>query len=77
MARHEGIRGNDLSVVIQKNVDDQSKYDVETLIGSTVYEIQTVATAFDLEDNEFLVFKKDATLAVTAGMPLTLSLIHI
>lgn len=71
VARYEGVRGNDLSVVIQKNVDDQSKYDVETRIGSSVYEIQTVATAFDLEDNEFLVFKKDATLAVTAGMPLT------
>ena len=70
-ARYGGTRGNDLKVVIQKNVDDESKYDVKTLIGTAVYETQTVAAASGLADNAFLVFKKDAALAETAGTALT------
>lgn len=66
-----GIRGNALKVVIQKNVDDESKFDVKTLVDATVYEVQTVAGAADLADNAFLNFKKDAVLAETAGMPFT------
>lgn len=70
-ARHAGIRGNALRVIIQKNVDDGTKYDVKTLIGTSQYESQTVAAASELEDNDFLVFKKDAALAETAGQALS------
>lgn len=70
-ARYAGVRGNDLTVAIQRNAGDSSKYDVKTLLNASVYEIQTVSTAFDLEDNEFLVFKKDAQLTETSGIPLT------
>ena len=94
-AKYGGIRGNDLSVSIQVNVDDESKYDVVTYITEyasgaevgtavtgaaatavtetkTILDKQTISAWDDLEDNDYVVFKKEGTLsdAVTAGMPL-------
>lgn len=70
-AKFGGIRGNDLKTVIQKNVNDQTKYDVKTLLGNTVIDVQTVAAASGLVDNDFVTFKTTATLEVTASTPLT------
>lgn len=66
-----GIRGNSLKIVIQKNIDDTTAFDVSTYLDSVKIETQTVKTATDLKTNEFVEFKKDATLAVTAAKPLT------
>lgn len=66
-----GTRGNDLKVVIQANVDDDTLYDVFTYMGTTMVDSQTVAKATDLTENGYVKFKSDATLAVTASTPLT------
>lgn len=66
-----GTRGNDLKVVIQANVDDNSLYDVSTYMDTTMVDSQTVAKAADLAENGYVKFKADATLAVTAAAPLT------
>ena len=70
-ARYSGIRGNDLKIVIQANADDESKYDVITYLGTVAVDTQTVAKAADLVANDYVTFKTDATLAVTASTPLT------
>lgn len=70
-AKYSGERGNAILLVIQKNVEDESRFDVKTLIDMTVMDTQTVANASELEDNDFVVFKKDADLAESAGMALT------
>ncbi len=62
-----GTRGNDLQVVIQKNVDDTSKYDVSLFLGTTKVDAQTVANASELVANDFVTWTADATLAETAG----------
>ena len=69
-ARCNGIRGNGIRLVIQKNVEDETKFDVKTLIDAVQVDVQTVTEASELADNDFVVFKKDAELAETAGMPL-------
>ncbi|MFF5993463.1 phage tail sheath family protein [Lysinibacillus sp. KU-BSD001] len=70
-AKYKGIRGNDITIVIQANVDEPTKFDVQTLIANVLVDEQTaVATAADLVVNDFVVFKPDATLTVTAGTPL-------
>ena len=69
-AKFGGVRGNDLKIVIQTNVDDESLYDVKTLLDTNVVDIQTVASAADLVANEYVDFKTDAVLAVTAGVTL-------
>lgn len=70
-ALYSGIRGNDLKIVIQVNADDSAKFDVATYLGTVKVDVQTVATAADLVGNDYVVFKEDATLAVTASTPLT------
>ncbi len=70
-ALYSGIRGNDLKIVIQKNADDETLFDVKTVLGSDAVDEQTVADASGLADNDFVKWKKDATLALTAGTPLS------
>lgn len=67
-AKYAGVRGNDLKIIIATNVDDESKFDVKTVMDSTIVDIQTVKTAAELVDNDYVTFKTDAELNVTAGM---------
>ena len=69
-ARYSGIRGNDIKIVIQANADDEAKFDVITYLGTVAVDTQTVAKVADLVANDYVVFKADAVLAVTAATPL-------
>lgn len=69
-AKCSGLRGNDLKIVVQKNVDNQSKFDVLVFLGTTQLESQTVEHGNELIDNDFVVWKKDLKLELTAGLPL-------
>lgn len=69
-AKFGGVRGNNLKVVIQNNVDDESMFDVKTILDTTVVDVQTVTTVADLVENDYVTFNKDAALEVTAGIPL-------
>lgn len=68
-AKFGGVRGNDLKVIIQKNVDDESMFDVQTVMDTTVVDVQTVAKADELVANDFVTWKT-ADLTVTAGVAL-------
>lgn len=71
-AKYKGVRGNDITIVIQANVDTPSKFDVKTLLSNALVDEQlAVETAAELEANDFVTFKSAATLEVTAGTPLT------
>lgn len=69
-AKYGGIRGNDIKIIIAVNADDSNKYDVTTVVGTTVVDKQTVAAASGLVSNDFVDFDTSATLAVTAGTSL-------
>lgn len=66
-----GTRGNDLKIVIASNVDDNTKFDITLYLGTTKVDFQTVATAADLVDNDYVKYDKEATLATTAGTSFT------
>lgn len=68
-ALYSGTRGNDIKIVISKNVDDDSKYDVFTYLGTTKADVQTVANASDLVANDYVEFSA-STLEETAGISL-------
>ncbi len=70
-ALHCGVRGNDLKITVQVNADDESLFDVKTILGTDVVDEQTVAEGDDLADNKFLKWKSGITLEATAGIPLT------
>lgn len=68
-AIYGGIRGNDITIIIETVTD--GGYEVITRLGTTEVDRQQVTTAADLTDNAYVSFKTDATLAATAGTPLT------
>lgn len=70
-ARYCGTRGNDIKIIIQKNVDDDTLFDVKTVLDTMVVDEQTVTKAEELLANDFVVFKHSATLTVTAATALS------
>lgn len=73
-ARCSGIRGNDITIVIENNEDSTPEspvYDVSTYFESFCVDKQTVKNSAELLDNDFVEFKSSSTLELTAGTPLT------
>lgn len=70
-AKYAGARGNDIDIIISKNVDDTSKFDVKTYVDNSLKDTQTVSSVSGLVANDWVDFKTDAVLAETAGTPLT------
>ena len=66
-----GVRGNDLKVVIKADVDEPTKFVVSLYLGATKVDEQTVSSASELKANDFVEWKTDATLTVTAGEALS------
>lgn len=60
----KGMRGNDLKITIEKNVNDTSKYDVKLYLEQELVDLQTVASSNELIDNDFVVYEKDVPLTV-------------
>lgn len=70
-AKYSGLRGNDLKISIQPTVDDASKFEVTTLLGTSVVDEQIVSKSSALINNDFVEFKEGSTLVQTASTPLT------
>lgn len=70
-ALYSGTRGNDIKIVIQTNIDDSTAFDVQTFLGTTKVDEQTVKTAAELKRNDFVTWKANATLNVTAATAMT------
>ncbi len=70
-AKYGGTRGNDITIVVSANVDTPELWDVSTYVDGTIADTQTVADATALVSNDWVDFKSSATLAATAGEPLT------
>jgi hypothetical protein len=70
-ARYSGTRGNDIKHGVSANIDEEDKFDVDTYLGTSKVDSQTVSSASELEDNDYVIFQKDYSLAESAGMPLT------
>ena len=66
-AKYAGTRGNDIKIIIQKNVDEQTKFDVKTVLDTTIVDLQTVSKSDELIDNDYVTFSKEYELAITAG----------
>lgn len=72
-AKYKGVRGNDLKTVVVVNLDDPTKMDVSTYLGTTLVDKQTVLpNTNNLVANDFVTWKTNVTLTATAGLSLTL-----
>ncbi|MGO0986718.1 phage tail sheath family protein [Clostridioides difficile] len=70
-SKYSGIRGNDLKIVVTTNIDDNTKFDVVTLLDNKKVDTQIAKVITDLQDNDYVIWKKDATLEATAGLTFT------
>jgi hypothetical protein len=68
-AKCSGTRGNDIRIVVAKNIDDGTKYDVVTYLGTKEVDKQTIKEVSELVDNDYVTFSME-TLEVTAGKSL-------
>lgn len=69
-ALYEGTRGNDITVIVQENPDQEKIYDVSTVVDGSVVDEQSVAAVGELEANGWVVFSGEGDLEDTAGLPL-------
>lgn len=69
-AKYNGVRGNDLKVVIQNAVDLDSGFIVSLYLDTKLVDKQTVKKAAELVNNAWVDWKKDANLELTAGVKL-------
>jgi hypothetical protein len=69
-AKYGGVRGNDLKIVIQANIDDGSKFDVKTLVSNVQVDLQTVANITGLVANKWIDWSGAGSLTATAGAAL-------
>ncbi|HBY3508297.1 TPA: phage tail sheath family protein [Clostridioides difficile] len=70
-AKYSGIRGNDLKATVTTNIDDNAKFDVVTLLDNKKVDTQIAKVITDLQDNDYITWKKDATLEASAGLVFT------
>jgi len=70
-AKCSGVRGNDLTVVIQSDINTVGGYVVQTYLGTALVEEQKATTAAELTDNDYILWDTSATLTLTAGTALT------
>lgn len=69
-ALYGGVRGNDLKIVVQVNADDETMFDVKTVLGQSTVDEQKVAKTEDLKPNKYVKWKEEAVLEASAGIPL-------
>lgn len=70
-ALYGGKRGNDIKIAVQANVDNNPLFDVQTWIDGSMVDSQTVKVATELVANDYVTFKTDAVLAVTAAIAMS------
>lgn len=74
-AKYAGTRGNDVRIVIEANENSKPEselYDVSTYLNTTLVDIQkAISKADELKSNDYVDFKTEAELSLTASTPLT------
>lgn len=70
-AKYGGVRGNDVTIVVQENVDDPTKFDVRTLVDGQEVDSQTIETVDQLVANNWVTWSGAGVPTPTAGTPLT------
>ena len=70
-AKYPGLRGNAITIVVTDNVDNIGFKDVTVLLAGNVVSFQSVNAPANLIDDDYVIYEKSGTLALTAGTPMT------
>lgn len=70
-ALYPGVRGNDITIVITQDVDDDN-FTVDTVVDNVIVDEQTgIANVSDLQANSWVTWSGTGAVAATVGSPLT------
>lgn len=70
-AKHNGIRGNDISITVIADPDNEGSFTVQTVVDGAVKHTQTGKAVADLQCNDWVVFSGTGDLAASAGTSLS------
>lgn len=70
-AKYNGVRGNDISVSLVADPDNEGSFTVQTIVDGAVKDTQTGKTIADLKGNDWIVFSGTGDLAASAGTALS------
>lgn len=70
-AKHEGILGNEIKVVIGKNEATKTLFDVTTYFKGKIVDKQTTDVIENLKDNDYVDFKGTGSIPLSVGIVLT------
>lgn len=69
-AAYSGERGNDITVVVQANIDEPTKFDIKTLVAGAEVDAQTAGAIAELTANGWVTWSGTGDLTATAGVNL-------
>lgn len=69
-ARYSGTKGNNITIVIQNNVDNEDMFEVITIFEGNKVDRQLVKNIGELKSNDYVEFKGTGELKASAGIPL-------
>ncbi|AJA42665.1 xkdK-like tail sheath protein (endogenous virus) [Clostridium phage phiCT9441A] len=69
-AKYSGTKGNNITIVIQNNIDDTSQFEVTTIFEGNKVDKQLVKNIGELKPNDYVEFKGTGELKASAGVPL-------
>ena len=70
-AKYPGVRGNDITIVITEDVDNEGSFTVSTVVDNEIMDEQTAETVADLVANDWVTWSGTGALTATVGAPLT------
>ncbi|MDF2885803.1 MAG: Phage tail sheath protein [Lacrimispora sp.] len=70
-AKYNGVRGNNISIAVVADPDNEGSYTVQTVVDGAVKHTQIGKTVADLKGNDWVVFSGTGNLAASAGTSLT------
>lgn len=71
VAKYTGEAGNQITVAVLPVVDQEDAFEVQTIYNARLIDTQTVKSAAELTENDFVVWKEDAKLSENASLPMT------
>lgn len=70
-ALYTGIRGNDITIIVEADPDTEDGYDVSTVVDGSVVDVQTVTAISGLTANNWVSFSGTGAFTETVGTSLT------
>lgn len=70
-ALYEGVRGNDITVIVSEDPDNEGTFDVSTVVDGMVVDTQSITNISGLSANGWVEFSGTGDFEETAGVPLT------